>query len=527
MENAPEKPKKGFLYLVEKGGNALPHPAILFGLLAVTVLVISAIASLLGWSGIHPATGVEETANNMLSRAGIRDILQNMVTNYTSFAPLGVVMVALLGIGVAEQSGLIKAAVNSMLVKTPEKMITFTVIFVGIISSIGSDMGYVLVIPLAGVIFHSLGRNPLVGMAAAFAGVSAGFSANIIVTPLDPMLAGITTEAARIFDPYYPEVSALANYFFLIAATVVLSIVGVFVTTRWVEPRMGKYTGDTPQEEITRPTDIERKALGRAGYVLLGWLVLLLAGFFLPWGNGFLLGFNAATGETFEGVDGVLRSPVLRGIITILFLMAATAGAVFGYTTGKYKAPGDVIGSMNESFKTLAAYLVLVFFCAQFVAWFRDSNLGILLAIGGADALNNVGLNRAIPLILVFTIFTAVLNIFIGSASAKWALLAPVYIPIFMSMGFTPEFAQAVYHAGDNATNIITPLLPYFALIIVYYQKYDKNAGIGTIMGNMIPYSITFFIAWVGLLVGFYLLGLPLGPGVSYYFEMTAATGGM
>jgi len=470
MSNTPEKPKKGFLYLVEKGGNALPHPAILFGLLALTVLVISAIASILGWSGIHPATGVEETANNLLSRAGIRDILQTMVTNYTSFAPLGVVMVALLGIGVAEQSGLIRAAINSMLVKTPAKLITFMVVFTGIVSSIGSDMGYVLVIPLAGVIFHSLGRNPLVGMAAAFAGVSAGFSANLIVTPLDPMLAGISTEAARIFDPYYPEISAVANYFFLIAATIVLSIVGVFVTTKWVEPRMGRYTGDTPQEEITKPTELERKALGRAGYVFLAWFAIIVAGFMFPWGDGFLRGFNPATGETFEGVEGVLRSPILRGIITVLFLMAATAGAVFGYTTGKYKSPGDVIGSMNESFKTLAAYLVLVFFCAQFVAWFRDSNLGILLAIGGADALRNIGLTQAIPLILVFTIFTAVLNIFIGSASAKWALLAPVYIPIFMSMGFTPEFAQAVYHAGDNATNIITPLLPYFALIIVYYQ---------------------------------------------------------
>ena len=517
MEKVSAKPKKGFLYFVEKSGNALPHPAILFGLLALSVLVLSAIASLLGWSGIHPATGAEETANNLLSRAGIRDVIQNMVTNYTSFAPLGVVMVALLGIGVAEQSGLIKAAVNSMLVKTPKRLITFMVVFVGIVSSIGSDMGYVLVIPLAGVIFHSLGRNPMVGMAAAFAGVSAGFSANIIVTPLDPMLAGISTEAARIFDHSYHEISALANYFFLITATVVLSIVGVFVTTKWVEPSMGKYTGDAPQEEILKPTDLERKALGRAGYVFLAWFALIIIGFLFPWGDGYLRGFNPETGATLEGTEGLLRSPILRGVITILFLMAATAGAVFGYTTGKYKSPGDVIGSMNESFKTLAAYLVLVFFCAQFVAWFRDSNLGILLAIGGADALKNIGLTQAIPLILVFTVFTAILNIFIGSASAKWALLAPVYIPIFMSMDFTPEFAQAVYHAGDNATNIITPLLPYFALIIVYYQKYDKKAGIGTIMGNMIPYSITFFIAWVGLLIAFVLLGIPLGPGVSLH----------
>ena len=512
MEEVYQKNKKGFLYYVEKSGNALPHPAILFALLALTVLLLSTIGSLLGWGGIHPATGDMVESVNLLSRDGIHRIILEMVTNYTSFAPLGIVMVALLGIGVAETSGLLKAAINGMLVKAPKQSITVMVIFAGIISSIASDMGYVLIIPMAGVIFHSLGRHPFAGLAAAFAGVSAGFSANIIISPLDPMLAGLSTEAAHIVDPDY-YVMPTANYFFLTAATFVLSIVGAIVTVKWVEPRLGKYTGNVEREEIVQPTVLEKKGLRRAGFVFLGWFVVFTIGLlpeydWLP-GSGML-----------RGNDGtVLSTPLLRGIVAVLFLVGVSTGAVYGFTVGKFKKAADIITGMNDNFKALAVYLVLTFFAAQFVAWFRWSNLGMLLAIGGANTLQNLNLGL-IPLILIFTVFTAFLNIFIGSASAKWAILAPVYIPIFMLLGYSPELGQAVYHAGDNATNIISPLLPYFALIIVYFQKYDKNAGIGTIMANMMPYSITFFIAWVGLLIAWVLLGIPLGPDVSLYYNI-------
>ena len=513
MENETQKPQKGFLYVVEKVGNALPHPAILFALLALAVLVLSWIGSMLGWSGVRPGPyGEIVEPFNLMSREGIHRIILQMVTNYTGFAPLGIVMVSLLGIGVAESSGLIKAGINSMLVKTPASLITVMVIFTGIISSIASDMGYVLVIPLAGVIFHSLGRNPLAGLAAAFAGVSAGFSANLIITPLDPMLAGISTEAARIFDPHFDEVLPTANYFFNAAATIVLCIVGAIVTVKWVEPRLGKYEGNVEREAIVQPTDLERKGLRRAGYVFLGWFVIFIYGL-LP--EGLIPGAGML-----RGMDGTLiQTPLLRGIITFLFLMGVSAGAAYGFTVGKFKKAEDIILSMNENFKTLAVYLVLTFFAAQFVAWFRWSELGILLAVGAGGILSDLEIG-IIPLILLFTVFTAFLNIFIGSASAKWAILAPVYIPLFMYLGWSPELAQAVYHAGDNATNIITPLLPYFALIIVFYQKYDKNAGIGTIIASMLPYAITFFIAWVGLLIGFVLLGIPLGPGVSLYYTM-------
>jgi aminobenzoyl-glutamate transport protein len=496
--------KKGFFYYVEKGGNALPHPAILFGIFALTALALSAIGSLLGWSGLHPATGEQVEVVNLISRKGVHRILLEMVTNYTSFAPLGIVMVALLGIGVAETSGLIRAAINAMLVKTPAKYITLMVIFTGIISNVASDLGYLLIIPLAGVIFHSIGRNPLAGMAAAFAGVSGGFSANIFISTLDPLLAGLSTEAAQIIDPDY-YVLPTENYYFMAISTFLITILGTVITVKWTEPRLGIYTGDVEREVITQPTALEKKGLRRAGLVFLAWFALL-AGGLIP-ENGIL-----------RGDDGsMLDSPVLKGFVSLLFLTFASAGAIYGFTVGKYKKAGDVITGMNDSFKTLVSYLVLVFFAAQFIAWFRWSNLGLLLAINGAEVLRsaNVGL---IPLVILFVVFTAFTNFLMGSASAKWAIMGPVFVPIFMLLGYSPELSQAVFRVGDSVTNIISPVMSFFALIIVYFQKYDSKAGIGTLIATMLPYTIVFFIGWTFLLIGWILLGLPLGPGVSLFY---------
>ncbi|MDR0796107.1 MAG: AbgT family transporter [Tannerella sp.] len=504
MGKALVKSKKGFFYYVEKGGNALPHPAILFGLFALTALAVSTIGSLLGWHGMHPATGEQISVVNLMSREGVHRILLEMVTNYTSFAPLGIVMVALLGIGVAETSGLIKTAINAMLVKTPAKYITFMVVFTGNISNVASDLGYLLIIPLAGVIFHSLGRNPFAGMAAAFAGVSGGFSANIFISTLDPLLAGLSTEAAQIIDPDY-YVLPTANYYFMAASTFLISIVGTVVTVKWTEPRFGKYTGDVEREVITQPTALEKKGLRRAGFVFLGWFVLLAVGLIPE--NGILRGDNGS----------LLNSPVLKGFVSLLFLTTASAGAVYGFTVGKFKKSGDVITGMNDSFKTLVSYLVLVFFAAQFIAWFRWSNLGLLLAINGAEVLQNANIGL-IPLVILFVIFTAFTNFLMGSASAKWAIMGPVFIPIFMLLGYSPELSQAVFRVGDSITNVISPVMSFFALIIVYFQKYDKKAGIGTIIAAMLPFTITFFIGWTLLLIGWILLGLPLGPGVSLYY---------
>jgi len=504
MEKVSTKSKKGFFYYVEKGGNTLPHPALLFGLFALSVLVLSAIGSLLGWTGIHPATGEQVGVINLMSRQGVHRILLEMVNNYTGFAPLGIVMVALLGIGVAESSGLIKTAINAMLTKVSPKSVTFMIIFTGLLSNVASDLGYILIIPLGGVIFHSMGRNPLVGISAAFAGVSGGFSANILIGTIDPLLAGLSTEAAQIIDPDY-YVLPTANYYFMAASTLLIAIIGTVVTVKWTEPRLGTYTGDVEREVIVQPTALERKGMKRAGYLFLGWFLLIALGLIPE--NGLL-----------RAQDGsVLNSPVIKGFIAVLFIMTASAGALYGYTTGKFKKGEDVIKGMNDSFKTLVSFLVLVFFAAQFVAWFRWSNLGLLIAINGADLLQsaNVGL---IPLVVMFVVFSAFTNFFMGSASAKWAILGPVFVPIFMLLGYSPELSQAAFRVGDSITNVISPMMSFFALIIVYYQKYDNKAGIGTLIATMLPFTITFFIGWTALLIGWILLRLPLGPNVPLFY---------
>lgn len=489
---------KGFIRFIEKGGNALPHPAILFAIFALITLIVSAIGGLLGWSGIHPATGEAVNVINLLSKEGVHRILLEMVNSYTGFAPLGVVMVALLGIGVAESSGFIGTAVKALLVKAPPKSVTFMVVFTGVLSNVASDVGYILIIPLAGVIFHSLGRHPIAGMAAAFAGVSGGFSANILIGTIDPLLAGLSTEAAQILDPDY-VVMPTANYYFMFVSTFLITILGTIVTDKIVEPRLGKYTGDVEPEAITKLTPVERKGLRNTGLAALVWTALILIAI-IP-DNGFLRGPD----------NTILHSPLLRGFIAFLFLIASSLGIVFGYTVGTFKKSSDVINGMNQSFKTLVSFLVLVFFASQFVAWFQWSNLGVLLAISGAEFLQSLNISL-IPLVIMFIIFSAFINLFMGSASAKWAIMAPIFIPIFMLLGYSPELSQAVYRVGDSVTNIISPMMSFFALIIVYFQKYQKEAGFGTIVGNMLPYSIAFFIGWIALLIAWILLGLPLGP---------------
>src|SRR5690554_164515 len=505
MSSYQPSANRGFIRFIEKGGNALPHPAILFALFAVITLLVSGIGYWLNWSGIHPATGEPVEVINLLSKEGLHRILLGMVSSYTGFAPLGIVMVAMLGIGVAESSGLISTGIKALLVKAPPRIITFMVVFTGILSNVASDVGYILIIPLAGTIFHSLGRHPVAGMAAAFAGVSGGFSANLLIGTIDPLLAGLSTEAAQILDPDY-VVLPTANYYFKVVSTFLIAALGTLVNDKIVEPRLGKYTGDVKPEEITKLSSLERKGLRNTGFVLLFWIALILISVVPE--NGFLRGAD----------NSILHSPLLRGFISFLFLISASLGIVYGFTVGTFKKSSDVINGMNDSFKTLASFLVLVFFAAQFVAWFQWSNLGVLLAITGAEFLQNLNIGL-IPLVLMFIIFSAFINLFMGSASAKWAIMAPIFIPIFMLLGYSPELSQVVYRIGDSITNVMTPMMSYFALIIVYFQKYQKGAGFGTIIGNMMPYSFTFFIGWTLLLIVWILLGLPLGPESPQYYN--------
>jgi aminobenzoyl-glutamate transport protein len=495
-----KRPIAIFLNGVEKVGNALPHPATLFGIFALLVLILSAVFSAIGSSAAHPVTGEVFEVINLLSRDGVHMILTEMVNNFTSFAPLGIVLVAMLGIGLAEHSGLIAVLIRSLVLYSPEKYLTFIIVLAGILSNLASSVGYVLLVPLAGTIFIAIGRNPIGGMAAAFAGVSGGYSANLILGTIDPLLAGLSQEAARLVDPVY-HVNPTANYYFMVASTFLIAILGTWVTEKIVIPRLGPYKNDNiEKEEISRLTKIEKKGIKRSALLFLGFVVLLLIGL-LP-ENGIL-----------RGTDGsFLRSPVLKGVVAVLFLVAGLMGVVYGKITGKYKNDTDVMKGMSESMKTMASYIVLVFFAAQFVEYFNWSNLGIILAIDGASFIQSLNLGL-IPLAIMFVIFAGTINLVMGSASAKWALLAPIFVPMFMFLGYTPELTQVIYRIGDSVTNIISPMMSFFALIIVYFQKYDEKSGIGTLVATMLPYSVVFFIGWVILLISWLLLGLPLGPG--------------
>jgi aminobenzoyl-glutamate transport protein len=494
-----------FLTVIEKGGNALPHPATLFGIFALMALLLSALASLVNWSAINPITGELIQPVNLLSQDGIHRIILELVNNFTGFAPLGIVLVAMLGIGIAEHSGLIHAVIRILVISAPKRILTFVLVFAGIFSNVASDVGYVLLIPLAGVIFHSVGRHPVAGMAAAFAGVSGGFSANLLLGTIDPLLAGLSQEAAHIVDPDY-LVNPTANYYFMVVSTFIIAFTGTFISDKLVEPRLGKYSGANSQNNrLETLNPLEKKALL---FSFLGFIVitLIILSGIIP-SNGFL-----------RPDDGnFLHSPLIKGVVTWLVIYAGVCGLIYGFITRKYRSDADVMNGMGESIKTLAGYVVLVFFAAQFVAWFKWSNLALILAIKGASLLTSINLGL-IPLSILFIIFAATLNMFMGSASAKWAILAPVFIPIFMLMGYSPELSQAVYRIGDSVTNIISPMMSFFALIIAFIQKYDKNAGIGTIIATMIPYSIAFMIAWIALLVGWILLDLPLGPGAGIHY---------
>lgn len=494
-----------FLNFVERGGNLLPHPAALFLLFALITLLFSAIGSYFEWSGVNPATGKTVIAENLISKEGLHRILLGMVDNYTGFAPLGIVMVAMLGIGIAESSGLIKTGINALLLKAPKNLVTFVIVFTGILSNITSDLGYILIIPLAGVIFHSLGRHPVAGMSAAFAGVSGGFSANVLIGTIDPLLAGLSTEAARIIDKDY-VVLPTANYYFMSVSAFMIAFAGTWVTKSWVEPRLGKYDGDVKQEPVEALTDLQKKGLMWAFYTLLMWLGIFAAGL-IP-DHGFLRGED----------NMVLHSPVFKEFISVLFLMASTCGIVFGYITGTFKKHHDIIAGMNSSYKSIIAFLVLVFFASQFVAWFKWSNLGLLMAINGASFLQTLNLGL-IPIVILFIIFSGFINMFMGSASAKWAIMGPVFIPMFMLLGYSPELSQAVFRIGDSVTNVISPMMSFFALIIVYYQKYDSKSGIGSLISTMLPYTLVFTLFWLLLITIWILLDLPLGPEAILYYN--------
>lgn len=493
-----------FLSVIERSGNALPHPVTLFAGIALLVIVVSWLVSLTGISVIHPGTGKEIHPVNLLSVEGLHRILINMVTNFTSFAPLGTVLVAMIGIGVLEGSGFIGTALRLMVLSAPRNLITFIVVFAGVMSNTASEIGYVLLVPLSALIFLSIGRHPIAGFAAAFAGVSGGYSANLLLGTIDPLLAGLTQEAARIIDPTY-LVNAAANYYFMAASTFLIAGAGTWVTEKIVIPRLGKYEGEGATEEIKAISPEEKKGLIYSA--IAGFLFCAV----LAWGivpeNGFLR--DPKTGD-------VLHSPFMSGIVAFIFLGGLAVGIAYGIGAKTFTNEKPVIKSMGKALETLGGYIVLVFFAAQFVAYFNWSNIGVIVAINGAELLKQSGLGD-IPLMVSFILVSAAINLVMGSASAKWALMAPVFVPMFMLLGYSPELTQATYRVGDSVTNIISPMMSYFALLIAFMERYDKKAGIGTLVATMLPYTVVFFIVWTTLLIIWITFGLPLGPGANLY----------
>ncbi|WGH85745.1 AbgT family transporter [Auritidibacter ignavus] len=500
-----------FLDFIEWGGNKLPHPVTLFGILALLVILLSWVLSQAGLSVEDPVEGETVEVFNLLSAEGVEWIFSSAVDNFINFAPLGVVLATMIGIGMAESTGLIGTALRGFILSIPRPLVTFAIVFAGVMSSVASDAGYVVLPPLAAILFVALGRHPLAGIAAAFAGVSAGFSANLLLSGTDVVLGELTIEAAATIDPAYADQMNLAmNYWFIIASTFILAIVGTLVSQFIVEPRLGKWTGEGAiegeDEEQLKVTPLQKKGLIWAGISLVITIGLLLLLIVPP---------NAPM----RGEDGaVIQSPFMSSLAIILVVVFFIPGLVYGIVTNVVKNDTDAVNHISKYISGMAMFLVLSFTAGQFIAYFEQTNLGLILSVLCAEALDSINLT-GIPLVLLFMLFTGLVNLFIGSASAKWAMLAPIMVPIMMQLGISPEFTQAAYRVSDSATNILSPLMTYFALIIVVAQRYDKKIGIGSLVSVMLPYSLAFWAVWTLMTIGWMGLDLPLGPNAPVFYE--------
>jgi len=509
MENASTSRLQRVLNKVEIWGNKLPDPAALFILLLAIVWGLSWAMSGVDFNVVDPRSGQALEINNQLSGAAITQFFASMVTNFSHFHPVGVVLVAMLGIGVAEYSGFINAGLRALMAKTAKWLLTPMVILVGIVSHSAVDAGYVLVIPLGGVIFYAAGRHPLAGIAAAFAGVSGGFSANFVPSALDPMLQGISQAGAQLLDPSV-ILNPLNNYYFTTVSAVLITSLGWFITDKIVEPKLqqNKLDGDFSDLPTMEPLeDKERTALRAA-------LISIVAGL------GILFATASFESSAWRAADGSLTSfsaPLMQSIVPLIFLLFLIPGLVYGFMIGSIRSSKQFVEGMSKAMSGMGYYLVIMFFIAQFIYAFGQSNLGILLAVKGAEFLKAMALPGGVTIAGII-ILTGFINLFVGSASAKWALLAPIFIPMLMQLGISPDLAQAAYRIGDSSTNIITPLMPYFPLVVVFCQRYVTSAGIGTLTAMMLPFSLTFLVVWTLFLLAYWGLGLPLGLQSSYEY---------
>ena len=501
---------------IETVGNKLPDPAVLFFLLMLLVWVLSAILSPIQFDAVHPSTGEAIQVVNQLSGGEMANFLVNMVQVFVNFAPLGIVLVALLGVGVAEHTGFINAGLRRLLGWTSVRLLTPMVILVAIISHTAADAGYVVVIPLGAVMFYAAGRHPLAGIAAAFAGVSGGFSANFIPSAIDPMLAGITEAAGQVLDPNL-YVNPLANWFFMAASSIVVIGVGWWLTDKVVEPRLIKDTpvdgdmSEMPTMEGLTPAESRGLFWATAGIVIS--LALLTIAVLVP--DSPLRDPNPDL--AFHESITSFGAPLMRSIVPLIFILFLIPGIIYGYVAGTIDTHKDIIKGMTKAMESMGYYIVMAFFAAQFIAAFSASNLGILLAVNGAEFLQALNLPAQLTIVGIVAL-TMFVNLFVGSASAKWLIIAPIFVPMLMQLGISPELTQAAYRVGDSTSNILTPLLPYFPLVVVFCKKYFREAGIGTLISMMLPYAVALSIIWTAFLLLYWALGLPLGLQASYTY---------
>ncbi|MCR5871893.1 AbgT family transporter [Sphingomonas sp. J344] len=517
--------QRGFLGFVERAGNMLPEPTMIFVYLIVALMFVSAIGDWAGWSASLNYTGEEAptgatlengvltyTATSLFSEANIGRLLVDMPRTMSGFAPLGLILVIMLGAAVAERSGMFSALIRASLANAPRSILTPIVAIIGMVSHHASDAAYVVFIPLAAIVFAAAGRHPVAGLAAAFGAVSGGYAGNITPGQIDVLLFGFTQEAARIVEPGW-TMNPVGNWWFILSIVIVFTPAVWFITDKVVEPRLGKWGGGADAEieaelERSEVTADERRGLRRAGLAALAIVALYLVLTLAP-------GYTPLINEKAEGTAQL--QPFYGALIAGFFLMFVSCGIAFGSATGSIKSADDVTRMMREGIASLAPYIVFVFFAAHFVAMFNWSNVGPIIAINGAEALQTFALPAPILLVSVL-LLSSFLDLFIGSASAKWSALAPVVVPMFMLLGISPEMTTAAYRMGDSYTNIMTPLMSYFPLILAFARRWDGSFGVGSLLALMLPYALTFMALGISMVVAWVALDLPLGPGAGVFY---------
>lgn len=497
---------------IERVGNKLPDPVTLFLGLSVVVAVISAICSAAGITAVNPADGSTIEVFNLVSLDGIKYLWSNVITNFSGFAPLGMVLVAVIGSSVAEKSGFLIAVMENFLGGAKGWVVTMIVLFLGINLNIAGDAGFIILPPLAAILFMSIGRHPLLGMYVAYAGVAAGFCANVLLGLSDALAYGFTESAARMIDPNYTGSMAI-NWYFLIVSCIVLTIAGTFLVEKVLLHRfpiskeeLAKFDFD---EDAASITPIQKKGLKAAGISLVIFVAVLVLMSVPVFGPTAILADE--NGSITSG-----GAPFTKGIVFTVTLALMVPGIVYGAVIGKYKNDKDVWADISQGFAEMGSYVLMCFFISIFTNFFSVTKLGTILAIKGAGLLSAIGFT-GVPLMIGLIFLSCIVNLFIGSASAKWAILAPVFIPMMMLMGYDPAITQAVYRIGDSITNPLSPLFTYTPVLLGFAHKYDKNVGLGTVIANMIPYSFTFAVIWILQVIVWVTLNLPLGPGGGIY----------